>query len=109
MATNQFLNVPVSMPNQAQHLRLISNTVNNTLDGKLNSTGDVTLRASQTTTTLVDERISLNSVIILEPTNANSNTAKANLFVSAKINGSATLTHASSSNTDQNFGYVVIG
>tara|TARA_X000000368_G_scaffold10667_2_gene8553 strand:+ start:22 stop:351 length:330 start_codon:yes stop_codon:yes gene_type:complete len=109
MATNQFLNVPVSMPNQAQHLRLISNTVNNTLDGKLNSTGDVTLRASQTTTTLVDERISVNSVIILEPTNANSNTAKANLFVSAKINGSATLTHASSSNTDQNFGYVVIG
>ncbi len=109
MATNQFLNVPVSMPNQAQHLRLISNTVNNTLDGKLNSTGDVTLRASQTTTTLVDERISVNSVIILEPTNANSNTAKANLFVSAKINGSATLTHASSSNTDQKFGYVVIG
>ena len=109
MATNQFLNVPLSMPNQAQHLRLISNTVNNTLDGKLNSTGDVTLRASQTTTTLVDERISVNSVIILEPTNANSNTAKANLFVSAKINGSATLTHASSSNTDQNFGYVVIG
>tara|TARA_R110002049_G_scaffold97502_2_gene237609 strand:+ start:265 stop:420 length:156 start_codon:yes stop_codon:yes gene_type:complete len=48
MATNQFLNVPVSMPNQAQHLRLISNTVNNTLDGKLNSTGAVTLRASQT-------------------------------------------------------------
>jgi len=109
MATNQFLNVPVSMPNQAQHLRLISNTVNNTLDGKLNSTGAVTLRASQTTTTLVDERISVNSVIILEPTNANSNTAKANLFVSAKINGSATLTHASSSNTDQKFGYVVIG
>ena len=109
MATNQFLNVPLSMPNQAQHLRLISNTVNNTLDGKLNSTGDVTLRASQTTTTLVDERISVNSVIILEPTNANSNTAKANLFVSAKINGSATLTHASSSNTDQKFGYVVIG
>ena len=109
MATNQFLNVPVSMPNQAQHLRLISNTVNNTLDGKLNSTGDVTLRASQTTTTLVDERISLNSVIILEPTNANSNSAKTNLFVSAKDNGSATLTHASSLNTDQKFGYVVIG
>ncbi len=109
MATNQFLNVPLSMPNQAQHLRLISNTVNNTLDGKLNSTGDVTLQASQTTTTLVDERISVNSVIILEPTNANSNTAKANLYVSAKTDGSATLTHASSSNTDQKFGYVVIG
>jgi hypothetical protein len=29
--------------------------------------------------------------------------------VSAKADGSATLTHASSSNTDQDFGYVVIG
>ena len=109
MATNQFLNVPLSMPNQAQHLRLISNTVNNTLDGKLNYKGAFTLRASKTTTTLVDERISVNSIIILEPTNANSNTAKANLYVSAKADGLATLTHASSSNTDQNFGYVVIG
>jgi len=109
MATNQFLNVPLSMPNQAQHLRLISNTVNNTLDGKLNSTGAVTLTANATTTSLTDERIGVNSVIIFEPTNANSNSAKAGLFVSAKASGSATLTHSSSSNTDQIFDYVVIG
>ena len=37
MATNQFLNVPLSMPDQAQHLRLISNVVNNTMDGKIRS------------------------------------------------------------------------
>jgi len=109
MATNQYLKVPVSMPDKSQHLRLISNTVNNTLDGKLNSTGSVTLTASATNTTLTDARIGANSIIILEPTNANSNTAKANLYVSAKADGSATLTHASSSNTDQKFGYVVIG
>jgi len=109
MATNQYINVPVSMPDQAQHLRLISNAVNNTLDGKINSTGDVTLTASGTSTTLTDARIGLNSVIILVPTNANSNTAKANLYVSAKADGSATLTHSSSSNTDQTFDYVVIG
>ena len=34
MAQNQYLKVPVSMPDSSQHLRLISNTVNNTLDGK---------------------------------------------------------------------------
>jgi hypothetical protein len=109
MAINQFLRAPISMPDQAQHLRLVSSVLNNTLDGKLNSTGEVTLTASATSTNLVDERIGVNSVIILEPTNANSNSAKGNLYVSASSNGSATLTHASSGNTDQKFVYVVIG
>jgi hypothetical protein len=31
------------------------------------------------------------------------------LYVSARVDGSATLTHASSANTDQTFGYVVFG
>ena len=39
----------------------------------------------------------------------NVNTAENNLFVSARASGSATLTHASSSNNDQNFAYIIIG
>jgi len=109
MAQNQYLKVPVSMPDSSQHLRLISNTVNNTLDGKLNSTGNVTLTASATSTTLTDARIGANSIILFMPTTANGNTAKANLFVSARADGTATLTHASSTNADQTFGYVVLG
>jgi len=109
MAQNQYLKVPVSMPDTLQHLRLISSTVNNTLDGKLNSTGTITLTASATTSTLTDARIGENSIILFMPITANGNTAKANLYVSARADGSATLTHASSGNTDQNFGYVVIG
>lgn len=109
MATNQFLNVPLSMPDQAQHLRLISNVVNNTMDGKINATGSVTLTASATSTTLTDARIGANSIILFMPTTANGNTAKANLYVSARADGSATLNHASSTNTDQTFGYVVLG
>lgn len=109
MATNQFLNVPLSMPDQAQHLRLISNVVNNTMDGKINATGSITLTASATSTTLTDARIGANSIILFMPTTANGNTAKANLYVSARADGSATLTHASSTNTDQTFGYVVLG
>ena len=86
MATNQFLNVPVSMPNQAQHLRLISNTVNNTLNGKLNSTGTTTLRASQTTSTLTDERISVNSVILpLESALISPNLAAGQTPVNVKV------------------------
>ena len=109
MAQNQYLKVLVSMPDSSQHLRLISNTVNNTLDGKLNSTGNITLTASATTTTLTDRRIGANSIILFMPTTANGNTAKTNLYVSARADGSATLTHASSSNNDQTFGYIVIG
>jgi len=106
---NQFLNVPLSMPDQAQHLRLVSTTLNNVMDGKINSTGSVTLTASNTTTTLTDARIGGDSVIVFMPITSNGATAFQNLFVSARTSGSATLTHTSSSNADQNFAYAVIG
>jgi hypothetical protein len=109
MATNQYLNVPISIPDSALHLRVISQALNNTIDGKLNSTGNVTLSASATTTTLTDARVGSNSIILFMPTTSNANSAKDDLYVSARADGSATLTHASSVNTDQTFGYVVIG
>jgi|TARA_A100000171_G_scaffold35297_1_gene33845 hypothetical protein len=106
---NQFLNVPLSMPDNSQHLRLVSTTLNNVMDGKLNSTGDITLNANATSTTLSDARIGGDSVIVFMPITANGKTAENNLFVSARQSGQATLTHASSSNTDQNFAYIVVG
>tara|TARA_R110002020_G_scaffold342193_1_gene556712 strand:- start:246 stop:572 length:327 start_codon:yes stop_codon:yes gene_type:complete len=106
---NQFLNVPLSMPDNSQHLRLVSSALNNVMDGKINSTGAITLRASQTTTTLTDARIGGDSVIVFMPITANGKTAENNLFVSARVSGSATLTHASSSNSDQNFAYIIVG
>jgi|DEB0MinimDraft_6_1074348.scaffolds.fasta_scaffold02758_2 hypothetical protein len=109
MADNQFPLVPLSMPNTGQHLRLVSTSLNNTINGKLNSTGTVTLTASNTTTTLTDARIGGNSVVLFMPTTANASTASSSLYVSATGNGSATLNHASSANTDQTFSYCVIG
>ena len=106
---NQFLNVPLSMPDNSQHLRLVSSTLNNVMDGKLNSTGTITLTASATSTTLTDARIGGDSVIVFMPITANGKTAENNLFVSARQSGQATLTHASSSNNDQNFAYIIIG
>lgn len=84
MADNQFPIVPISIPDHDLHLRLVSTSLNSTIDGKLNSTGSITLRASQTTTTLTDERIGGNSIILFMPTTANANTAKANLYVSSR-------------------------
>ena len=109
MADNQFPQVPLSIPDTGQHLRLVSTSLNNTINGKLNSTGTITLTASATSTTLTDARISGNSVILFMPTTANARTALNGLHVSARADGSATLTHASSGNTDQTFGFTIFG
>ena len=109
MATSSYKTVPLSVPDQSVHLRMLSLALNNTIAGKVNSTGSATLTASATTTVLTDERIGSGSVILFMPTTANASTAYANLYVSARIEGSATLTHSSSANTDQTFGYVIFG
>jgi len=109
MAENQFPTVPITMADNSKHLRQVAISLNNTIDGKLNSTGSLTLTANATSTTLADSRISENSIILFMPITANGNSAKPNLFVSASSSGSATLTHSSSSNADQNFKYVIIG
>lgn len=106
---NQFLNVPLTNPDTKAHARQCAITINNVMDGKINSTGDITLTASATSTTLSDARIGANSVILFMPRSANARTALNTLYVSARVSGSATLNHASSSNTDQNLSYVIIG
>jgi len=106
MANNQFLNVPLSIPDHGQHLRLISSALNNTIDGKLNSTGEITLTNSSTTTTLTDARIGGNSVILLMP--ITNNAANAHIHFTDIGNGTATMNHGSDSST-RTFKYVIIG
>jgi len=90
--------------------REISEVVNNLVEGKSNNTGTVTLAvASATTTTLYDERIGYDSVIVFMPTTANAASAMTNLYVSAKTQGSATLTHSANTATDKTYGYIVVG
>jgi hypothetical protein len=53
--------------------RQISEVVNNLVEGKSNNTGTITLNTSNaTSTTILDERIGRNSVILLMPTNKES-------------------------------------
>jgi hypothetical protein len=90
--------------------REISEVVNNLIEGKSNNTGTVTLAvASATTTTLYDERIGYDSIIVFMPTTANAASAMTNLYVSAKIQGSATLTHSANTSADKTYGYIVVG
>jgi hypothetical protein len=96
-------------PSSATNDRELREILAGVMRGKINATGTVTLTASATTTTLTDDRISAESVILFMPATANALTAAAGLYVSARTTGSATLTHASSANADQAFGYVVVG
>lgn len=96
-------------PDEKAHRRLITDTLNGALDGKLRVTGSVTLTAGATTTTVEDNKFESNMVPLLIPTTANAATATANVYVSARTQGSFTLTHANNGQTDRTFLYVRLG
>jgi hypothetical protein len=79
------------------------------LQGKLNNTGTVTLTANSTTSTLTDPRIGINSVISFMPTTSNAAGALGGLYVSARGDGTATLTHANNAQADRSFAYTITG
>lgn len=105
----RFSGVPTYSPDQADWLRQIAVVVNSLLQGRILSTGSVTLTANSATTTLSDPRIGPNSHISFTPTTANGAGALSGLYVSARTAGSATLTHANNAQTDKSFTYSVLG
>ena len=99
---------PIHHHSDREHRRIIALVVGRILDGKINSTGTVTLTASATSTTLNDARISPNSKIFFQGTTQNA-AGEIGMYVSSKGNGTATITHASSALSDRTFDYLVIG
>lgn len=81
----------------------------NGIDGKLNNVTDVTLTASSTTTTITDPRIGPDSHLSFTPTTATAATAAGGLYVSARDTGTATVTHASTADTDKTFTLAIVG
>lgn len=56
------------LPYQGAEPRTVSEVVNNLVEGKSNNTGEITLATGNaTTTTIYDERIGYNSIILLTP------------------------------------------
>jgi hypothetical protein len=86
--------------------RTIATVVNNILDGKVNSTGSITLTNSSATTTLSDDRIGEDSVILFMPTT--SDASSTNIYVTARQKGQATLNHANATTT-RSYEYVIFG
>ena len=96
-----------TLPYQGGEPRNVAEVINNAMNGKTNNTGTVTLRASNTTTTITDERLGFDSVILLSPLTA---TAAAQApYVSTKAKGSIIITHTSVASTDLNFDYIIVG
>ena len=89
------------------NLREISEVTNGIMNGKTNNTGSVTLRASNTTTTITDERLGFDSIILLSPLSANA--AAQTPYISTKAKGSVVITHTSVASADLNFDYIIVG
>lgn len=77
--------------------------------GRSNAVGVVTLRASQTTTTVAAPNCGADSKVFLFQTTANAATAHATTYASAVAAGSFVLTHASNGQTDKIFFWVALG
>lgn len=88
--------------------REISEVVNNTVNGKTNNTGSVTLAVGGATSTVItDERIGFDSVVILTPATVGANGF--GYYIDTYTKGSATVRHSANLMADRTFKYIVVG
>ena len=89
--------------------REVAEVVNNLVEGKSNNTGEVTLAvASATTTTIYDERIGFNSVILFMPTDNNSAAELVSIYFDTFAQGSCTV-HYGNHIAARNYRYIIVG
>lgn len=89
--------------------RAVAEIVNGIMNGKINNTGVVILNSSGTSTTLTDARIGAESVIIMTPMTENAAKEFGTCYISARTNGSATITHQNTGHADLNYTYIIVG
>jgi len=90
--------------------REISEVTNGILTGKTNNTGNITLNVSSaTTTTIYDERIGYNSVMLLMPTTANAASVLSTTYIGSTNKGNAVITHTANTITDKIYRYIIVG
>lgn len=91
----------------------LTRAVNDVMHGHTNTGGLVTLDASVATTTVIDDRISVDSTLVLVPTTANAaaELGAGTLYISetGRVNGSIEITHANNAQTDRTYRVVIIG
>lgn len=94
-------------------VRRVAETVNNILDGKINTVKTVTLTANVASTTISDERIGKNTVVLLTPTTANASAEFGAGTIYQTLpnvtSGAAVINHANNAQADRTYGMVLIG
>lgn len=107
------LPAPVDWHDPKEHIRKVAEVANLAQSGKINVTGTVTLTVSSATSTLIDERIGLDSAVLLLPSTANASAEFGNgtIYVTYPnaTKGQATINHANNAQADRTFVYAVIG
>jgi hypothetical protein len=88
--------------------RDISTVVNGLIEGKSNNTGEFVTATSTTTTTLTDERIGFNSVIVFMPLDHNSSQELKDIYFDTFAQGSCTVHHGSHG-VARNYRYIIVG
>lgn len=99
---NQFRN----LPKEGGSPRQISEVVNNIMEGKINSTGEFTITANTSTTTVNDRRASVNSIILF--VGLGHDITHSYPWISSRSNGSFVVGHINHGH-DTDIGYVIIG
>jgi hypothetical protein len=99
-----------SLPAFGGDQRAVAEVVRGVMDGKTNNTGSITLAVgSAVTTTLTDQRIGVDSVIVFVPASAAANADATRVYASAQGQGTATVNHAANVTANKTYRYAVIG
>ena len=88
--------------------REVSEVVNGLMEGKSNNVGNFTTTLSSTSSTITDERIGYDSVILFTPMNDKAAFEMSSVYISALNKGSATIAHGSHTFACI-FKYIVVG
>ena len=88
--------------------REISEVVNNLVEGKSNNTGEFVTTAHATSSTLSNERIGLNSVILFMPKDNNSAAELVSIYFDSFTQGSCTV-HYGNHAAARNYRYIIVG
>ena len=106
--TQNFLKVPTFTDNQDEQNRLTANTINNILDGKINSTGTFTTIGTKTLETVIDARCGGNSVVLWSPLTVDAAGEMTHMWLAATRNGEFDIGHRNHSKNVE-CKYVIIG
>jgi hypothetical protein len=106
-----FPGVPQDSNDERRHRRDLASAVNRHNAGKFNATGQVTLTASTSSTTVTDARATTQSYIDFMPTTQSASSEKADglMYVSTRNNGSFVIAHNNVNISDRSFVYLIIG